>query len=289
MAPHVSVVIPAGSVDDELVAQLRAVMAQETSFVYEIVVSLNTPDRAASGRLEAVLTELGDDRLRWIDSSVRRGAAHARNAGLAAASADIVAFCDADDVVQDRWLQHLVDAMDEFDVVGGHLDDRAFADPKQADWRPPATPGELPTFLGVPYVVSANLGVRRDQFHEAGGFDETLVRCEDVAISWSLIKHGRTLGYAPGAIVAYRHRPGIVSMLRQHYHYGRGMSQVLDRYGLPSADGWVAPSGLRMLKPNAQRARRRTVVGTLRRGSIAAGRVVGILEARWSHRRTSKH
>jgi GT2 family glycosyltransferase len=276
----VSVVIPTGSVDDDLRTQLRAVLAQEAPFGFEVVISLNTPDAAARTRLESMLVELGDQRVRWVDSSVARGAAHARNVGLAAAAHDVVAFCDADDVVQPGWLASLVAAMGQYDVVGGHLDDLAFGDPKQADWRPPATPGALPTFLGVPYIVSANLAVRREHFVAAGGFDTSLVRCEDVAIGWAFLELGLTLGYVADAVVAYRHRPGIVPMLRQHYLYGRGMSQVLHRYGVPHGDEWAAPSGLRMLRPNGQRARRRTVVGARRRASIAAGRVVGLVEGR---------
>ena len=279
-AGPVSVVIPTGSVDDDLLTQLRAVTGQETPFEFEVVVSLNTPDPEAARRLEAMLDDLGDRRVRSVDSSSERGAAHARNSGLAAASHDIIAFCDADDICRDGWLANLVAAMDDFDVVGGHLDDLALGDPKQADWRPPATPGALPTFLGVPYIVSANLAVRREHFEAVGGFDTSLIRCEDVAIGWAFLDRGLTLGYVPDAVVAYRHRPGIVPMLRQHYLYGRGMSQVLHRYGVPRGDEWAAPSGLRMLKPNGQRANRRTVVGTMRRASIAAGRVVGLVEGR---------
>ena len=285
MTGPVSVVIPAGSVDDDLRNQLLAVTGQVTPFEFEVVVSLNTPDPEAAHRLEKVLAELGDPGVRWIDSSASRGAAHARNAGLAAATHDVIAFCDADDVCQEGWLANLVAAMDEYDVVGGHLEDVSLGDPRQADWRPPATPGALPTFLGVPYIVSANLAVRREHFEAVGGFDTSLIRCEDVAIGWSFVKRGLTLGYVPDAVVAYRHRPGIVPMLRQHYLYGRGMSQVLHRYGVPAQEGqgeeWSAPSGLRMLRPNGQRANRRTVVGTMRRGSIAAGRVVGMIEGRF--------
>ena len=76
-------------------------------------------------------------------------------------------------------------------------------------------------------------------------------------------------------------------MLGQHYLYGRGMSQVLRRYGLPEGDQWATPSGLRMLKPNGARARHRSIVGTMRRGSIAAGRVVGLVEERLAERRRS--
>ena len=105
-----------------------------------------------------------------------------------------------------------------------------------------------------------------------------MLRGEDIAVSGALIRNGIELGYAGGAIMHYRHRKGLWPMLKQHYLYGRGMSQILARIGTP--DG-----GSATLRPNGQRVEKMSSVHILRRGSIAVGRVVGLaLEAIHSRR-----
>ncbi|MEQ1700265.1 MAG: glycosyltransferase family 2 protein, partial [Ilumatobacteraceae bacterium] len=170
-------------------------------------------------------------------------------------------------------------------AVGGALVEDVLRDEQQAGWRPPATPDELPTFLGAPYIVSASMAITREAFDAVGGFDEGLTRCEDIAISFALLTAGHRLGFAAGSRLHYRQRPGFRAMLRQHYLYGRGMSEVLVRYGVPGADGVQRPSGLALMRPNGQPGEgRRTWAGVARRGAIAAGRLRGVLSERWRQR-----
>jgi cellulose synthase/poly-beta-1,6-N-acetylglucosamine synthase-like glycosyltransferase len=282
----VCVVIPVGGLDPAFEPQLRAVLAQQLDRPFTVVLSVNTAHPAARAAVDDLVARVGDARVRTVSSAGMRSAAHARNVGLRAAppDADLVAFCDADDLVAEGWLAALVDALGDDAAVGGHLIDE-HPDPRQATWRPPATPGELPSFLGVPYIVTANMVVRRDAFEAVGGFDTSLVRCEDIAISWALLAAGHRIAYAPDAVVHYRHRAGLWPLLRQHELYGRGMAQVLARYGVPQGDGWRTGSGLSMLRPNGQRAARRSLVGTARRAALAIGRVHGIVEERLLARR----
>jgi exopolysaccharide biosynthesis WecB/TagA/CpsF family protein len=196
--------------------------------------------------------------------------------GAAAAAGDLLLFCDADDVVHPDWLLRMVEGLEHAVAIGGPL---VRIDGERADrWeRPPATPGSLPTFVGVPYVVSANLGVRREVFDEVGGFDDGLVTGEDIALSWALLRRGHDLAYVPDAIVSYRPRPGLTTMMRQHYWYGRGMSQVLVRHGVPKTEDAPAPR-LAMIRGNGQRGGRGSYVRFLRRSSIALGRGHGLLD-----------
>jgi GT2 family glycosyltransferase len=285
--PSVSVIVPVGYVDDLLPQQLDAVVAQASPADHEVVLSANVADPAGRRRLDALATEArsrtGVD-VRVVDSSDRRGAAHARNAGARAAGGELLAFCDADDVVQPGWLAALVHALGTADAVSGRTE-FLVTDARQAGARPPATPDGLPTFLGVPYLLSGNLGIHADAFAAAGGFDVELVRGEDIALSWTLLVAGRTLGFAPDALVLYRYRSGRRAMMRQHYLYGRGMAQVLARYGLPDGDGFAAQRGRALLRANGQPGARRSVDAVLRRGSIGAGRVVGLVQEQARARR----
>lgn len=265
----VSIVMPVGSVEPELQEQLVALSAQTFGGSWELVLSLNTP--GARSELERALAAFAasDVDVSIIDSSAVRSASHARNAGAAAAKAERIAFCDSDDIADPAWLAAMVTALDEHRVVGGFLEEERLSVPGQENWRPPATPNGNPTFLGHDYLVSANMAIWADEFHDAGGFDESLLRGEDIAFSWALIRRGVELGYSADAIMHYRHRKGLWPMMKQHYLYGRGMSQILARIGTP--DG-----GSATLRPNGQRVEKMSSVHVLRRGSIAVGRVVGL-------------
>jgi glycosyltransferase involved in cell wall biosynthesis len=296
-APDVSVVIPVGGVDAELELQLDALAQQTYRDRWQLILSVNTPDAEARGRAEQVLERwqaeaaavassaqaVSAPSVSVVDSSSVRSASHARNVGAQAARGRMLAFCDADDIADVDWLARMVDALAEGRAVGGHLDEELLAVVGQEDWRPPATPGALPTFLGHPYLVTANMGLYRSDFEGVGGFDVSLTRGEDIAFSWDLIERGVELTYNPHAVIYYRHRRGLWPMMRQHYLYGRGFSEILARRGVPGQDG---SRGLSSLKPNGQPVDRKNLVYFARRGSIATGRVVGLLDEYVAGRRS---
>lgn len=269
-----SVVVPVGGVNGQLKRQIAAVLAQDTPFSFDMILSLNSPDAADRATLDEILRTTADGRLRVVSSADRRGAAHARNVGARASQASLLAFCDADDEVHPGWLAALVRGLKRCDAVTGEINE--LAPPGQELWRPRATPGQLPTFLGVPYVLSGNLAITRAAFIAVGGFDETLSRCEDIALGWCLLDRGYRLGFAADAMLDYYHRAGLRAFVRQHYWYGQGMAEVLSRYPVPGAGGSRRLTGLSLLRPNAQPAPL-TIPSILRRISLAVGRAVGLI------------
>jgi glycosyltransferase involved in cell wall biosynthesis len=265
-----SVVIPVGRVDAHLAEQLVALAGQRQADDWEVVLSLNTADPDQRAALEHLIAD--HPRCRIVDSSDSAGASHARNVGARAARSSRLVFCDADDIAAPGWLDAMLRALGEHVAVGGHLDEARLAVPGQEGWRPPATPDRLPAFLGHPYLVSANLGIHRHAFELVGGFDETLTRGEDMVISFDLARAGVDLAYAGDAVIHYRHRAGLLPMLRQHYLYGIGMSEVVRRGRLPGG----AIGGVRALRPSGTPVEHRSWVNAARRAAIAAGRVVGL-------------
>lgn len=285
-----SVIVPLGRVDAEFDEQLVALANQDITVDWELILSLNTPDPIQKDKLDVAVDRFirlagpTAPKVRVVDSAAVQSASHARNVGAAAAASPLLAFCDGDDIADKSWLSSIVAALDQADAVGGFLEEELLAIRGQENWRPAATPGANPTFLDHPFLVSANMGVRASVFDRVGGFDVSLTRGEDIAFSWALLRSGVQLCYEPGAIMHYRHRKGLRPMLHQHYLYGRGMSEILHRFGLPvesqddtpSGSGRDAASVSRMLKPNGQKTENRSVVHVLRRGSIAIGRLVGM-------------
>ena len=271
-----AVVIPVGSVDPVLAEQLTRVLAQNNVSLREVVLSVNTTQAAVVDGVRSVVESCGDSRVRVVDSSDRRGAAHARNVGAAATKCSAIAFCDADDLVHEGWLAALITGLGAFDAVSGDVVD-VFPDERMRRWYPSTTSGELNRFLNKSYLLTGNLAIRREAFDAVSGFDESLTRCEDIAISWSLLRAGYSIGHADGAVIDYRHRDGVRAMLRQHYSYGRGMSEVLRLFGTPTAEGRIASSPLGMLRPNGQLTAGWSVASVLRRSAIAAGRLRGLV------------
>ncbi|CAN5567778.1 hypothetical protein BH10ACT2_BH10ACT2_05210 [soil metagenome] len=271
-----AVVIPVGSVDAVLHEQVTRVLAQTGVSLREVVLSINSRSADVVNAVQVVVRSCNDSRLRTIDSSDFKGAAHARNIGAVATGTPVVGFCDADDLVHEGWLSALVDGLASFDAVSGRVID-VFPEERMRGWYPAGTTGALNQFLGRPYLLTGNLAIRRAAFDAVNGFNETLTRCEDIAISWSLVNAGYTIGYVDAAAIDYRHRRGLRAMLHQHYSYGRGMSEVLRLFGTPPGEGRLAASPLAILRPNGQRAHSRSIVGICRRGAIGAGRLRGLV------------
>ena len=98
-----TVVICTLGADQRLPKAVQSALAQ-THAEMELIVVDNDP---ASGLVPAALRHVGDSRLRIIDEP-RRGLAVARNAGLAAARSEIVAFTDDDATADQGWLAALI-------------------------------------------------------------------------------------------------------------------------------------------------------------------------------------
>lgn len=110
-----------------------------------------------------------------------------RNQGAKMARGAQLAFIDADCIASAAWLEGALDALAEGGVAVGNKYDRP-ADDRwiEALWLGAAVQGRALT----QELWTGNLVVKRDAFFACGGFDESLVSYEDVALSISLAKLG---------------------------------------------------------------------------------------------------
>ena len=189
----------------------------------EVIVADNGSSDGSAG----VATELGAT---VVDASERAGPNHARNAGAARASGDVVLVCDADDVVDERWVGAMVAALSEFDLVGGTME-RTKINDVGPHWAPIRGPGEL-LFSFLPSALGANLGVRARVLDEIGGWDEAFAGGpDDVDFSWRAQLAGFSLGFEPAAVVYYRLRPTTAGIWRQTYRRASFLPMLFKRYG----------------------------------------------------------
>lgn len=107
-SPDVAVVIPTLRRPDELTRALRSIFAQQNvdSRLREIVVADNDPEASARATVEALTGETPVP-LIWTHAP-RPGVATARNTGLAATEAPLIAFLDDDEAASPGWLAALL-------------------------------------------------------------------------------------------------------------------------------------------------------------------------------------
>ena len=245
-----SVVIPCLNAEATLGDQLDALAGQTWPGEWEVIVADNGStdgSRALAERYQGRIPGL-----RVVDASDRRGQAHARNVGSAAATGDALLFVDADDQVAPGWLEAMARALARHDFVACRYDNEAL-NPAwvQRTHLNPQKDGiiryDYPAFL--PHAGGGGLGVRRSAHEEVGGFDESMPALEDTDYCWRLQLAGHELAFAPEAVVRIRHRHDPGSIFRQGVSYGKHNVLIYKKYrgrGMPRL-GWL-PGALRWAK-----------------------------------------
>ncbi|MHB1568491.1 MAG: glycosyltransferase [Solirubrobacteraceae bacterium] len=252
--PTISVVVPTDTSEPEqlqrCVASLRALDYPD----YEVIVVENRPAGSA-------LIELPGAR---VVGEPRPGGSAARNAGLALASGEIVAFTDDDVVADPGWLREIAARFagePDAAVVTGlilplELDTPARILFEQSGSGPARSPVALSfrhagsgrmyrreVATGRERVQSlyaagelgqgSNMAVRAAVLQATGGFDEALgpgtpARAgEDLALLLSLIERGFTVAYEPAAVVYHSHRETVAELEHQIHSYGVGFTAML--------------------------------------------------------------
>ena len=155
------------------------------------------------------------------------GLSAARNAGLAAATGEIIAYTDADVRVDPDWLTYLVQPFLTSDVVGvGGPNVAPPDDPWVSQCVARAPGGPIHVMLNdriAEHVPGCNMAFRRDVLLAADGFNPIYVRAgDDVDICWRLQAKKLEIGFAPSALVWHHRRASVRSYWSQQVGYGEG-------------------------------------------------------------------
>lgn len=233
---RVAVIVPTLRRPEGLAAALTSLMAQEnlTDRLSEIVVVDN--DRQPSSR--AVVERFRDAPVPVVYvHEPRSGVASARNAGLAATAAPLIAFLDDDEIASPLWLASLLEsqASTKADVVFGPIRGRA-----------PDAPADLQSYLEV-FFGRAGPSTDRLIDHPFGCGNSLMVRAtalpgtapfevrwdhsggEDDALFAALEARGGRFGWSAAAWVdevAPAHRATLGYALSRAFAYGQSPSQA---------------------------------------------------------------
>ena len=227
----ISVIIPLYNRREEIGRAIASALRQSRA-PDEIVV---VDDASLDDSAEAVAA-LGENRIRLLRHERNRGAAAARNTGIAAAIGDWIALLDSDDEWKPEKLARQIDALraapDAPAGVTGYVirdyrtgEERSFA-PRPED----ATLAAL--VWGCPLGVGSTLLARRSLFAEIGAFDADLPRLED----WEWL-----MRYLPA------HRLGVLADPLTIVHKASDPSRAqvfasLERIRVRHRDGWYRRS-----------------------------------------------
>jgi glycosyltransferase involved in cell wall biosynthesis len=191
------------------------------------------------------------------------GRSRARNAGIRAATGDVIVMVDADEIASPRFLaQHALLHRRRADLVvigpRHHLagrtlgpDDlaRLFSGDPDALVAKRDTRERLLAVLshnlnnlatGWHHMFSCNASVRREHLLDAGGFDEGFTGwgLEDSELGYRLHRQGLAFAYAPDAVIYHQHRQAIDA--RMHQEWRRNLTHFVAKHPEPDvAAQWV--------------------------------------------------
>jgi glycosyltransferase involved in cell wall biosynthesis len=231
----VSVIVPTFNADRWIADQLAALAAQNYSDDWELIVADN-------GSTDDTRTVAHSSRSRFtsfkfLDASDVRGAAHARNQGVLAASGDVLLFTDADDIVRPGWIAGLSDGLRNSSIVTGPVEH--FPDARSSPGDDVQRPYERPRASPSEPFIGCNMGITRELFFELGGFDEALpFGWSDFDLGVRARLRGISVDWIEQAVVRRRRPSSVRAMWKKEFIYGRGWTTLERRYPQLSPRGW---------------------------------------------------
>lgn len=223
---RLSVIIPCYNAAETIEAQLEAFAEECWEEPWELLIADNG---STDDTLEIVNRHQEHmPHLRIVDGSHRRGQAHARNCGVREAHGDLLAFCDADDVIAPGWVAAMGRALINSEFVACRFDVEKLNAPwVRASRNNPQGRG-VQKYTNPPYLnhaAAAGLGIRRSLHEAVGGFDETVPVLDDTDYCWRVQLSGAELTFVSDAVIHYRYRSSLHGIYAQAKAYG--MSNVL--------------------------------------------------------------
>jgi O-antigen biosynthesis protein len=244
-APFISVVVCTRDRPAQLATCLRRLEQQAYPHFEVVVVDNAATTDAVQDLVEGMAG--GPAQFRYHAES-RPGLSWARNAGVATATGNIIAFLDDDDEPDKHWLAGIAAGFSRnrnigcvaglilpaqldnpaehlFEQLGGHRKGRGFAPDTFSRSGP-----QSPLFPLPPFGTGANMAFRRETLASIGGFDvalgagtRTCAGEDTLALTLAMLS-GYEIAYEPSALMWHHHRSDMDGLSRQLHGYSIGLT-----------------------------------------------------------------
>jgi glycosyltransferase involved in cell wall biosynthesis len=242
----VSVVVPTFNRQLLLQRTLESLLHQQSESVrYEVLVVDNNSTDDTRAVVDALTRRWRGVRYLF---EPRRGVSHARNTGIAAARAQVIAFIDDDVEADPVWIATIKRVFDDhpgIDCVGGRIEARWAAPPPAwltpKHWGPVALQGEkgdspyVDADHASPCLMTANFASRRAALEEVGGFSPEFLRDEDRELQLRLWAAGKRGLYVDTlAVTTEVPRERMTKAYHRAFHLRKGGTHARMRYRVRS-------------------------------------------------------
>jgi cellulose synthase/poly-beta-1,6-N-acetylglucosamine synthase-like glycosyltransferase len=260
--PFVSVIVPVRDGESTIADCLDAILATDYP-----------PDRREvlvvdNGSSDATAALIQARRVRYLREP-RRGVSQARNLGIATSRGEILAFVDADCLVEPQWLTELVRPFEDPEVgaVAGDLQHVAPTTPAERQAARLLGNWQRFAFNSNPaYPITANAAYRREVLDRIGGFDPHMTRAQDVELGLRFQEcSDRRLAYAERATAHHRNRTTQRGFFRQQLGWAYGAGLVGAKFEAMGGDP-VKPPRVREIARTARGLGIVLLAGIRRRG-----------------------
>jgi len=258
--PSVSVIVPVHNAERTLPRLMASLRAQ--SYPRERVEILLVDNRSTDRSAEVIR---GCADAKAFSQAKWQSPAATRNEGILASRGEALAFIDADCWAHPEWLSRGIRALQGegryyapeegcqrvsergLDRVAGRVEFVLPRRPNIYEIYDSAVNFRQTDFLSAGWCGTGNLFVRRGVFDEVGLFDPELISHEDSEWGLRATRGGKSLGYAPGAVVYHLARTSLRSLVRKWIRTEYGAAQVWRRHGLFEMHLWTKKANYRPL------------------------------------------
>lgn len=162
----------------------------------------------------------------------------ARNFGVKNAKGEIVAYTDADCVVDKEWLRQLVKNFKDETIagVGGEILAynpksivERYSDKNDVLSQKSNFNFEIVGFK-MPFMATANAAYKKQILNEIGLFDDSFTSGGDVDLAWRITLNGYKIVFEPKALIYHRHRTTLYGLFKQFFRYGEGHPKLFRKH-----------------------------------------------------------
>jgi len=226
--PTVSVVSPVYNAADALDRLVRSLRAQ--TYARDRIEIILVDNNSTDGSWEWIAARTD---IVGLQQTAFQTPGATRNMGFERATGEIIALIDADCWAHPRWLERGVARLldNGHDRVAGRVAFVFSSRPNIYEVFDSGVNFQQRDFVAQKWSGTGNLFLRRELIAEIGALDPTLRSAEDCEFGLRASARGKSLGFAPEAVVYHHTRRTFWSLFRKFIRTGYGCGQLYRKYG----------------------------------------------------------